>query len=136
MDLCNTGGKGRLYTINTRFLQDQVEGLFVSRRLYLDGEIPFEEANNLEFLYSSSWQVGTFSDGTTEFEFYLSEGEHTMKLEVNLGNLGEIISEIRDCVTQINSIYIKILQFPARARTRIWITAIIKEFRMKYRRWV
>lgn len=103
-------GKAGLYTINTRFLQDQVEGLFVSRRLYLDGEIPFEEANNLEFLYSGSWQVGTFSDGTTEFEFYLSEGEHTMKLEVNLGNLGEIISEIRDCVTQINSIYIKILQ--------------------------
>ena len=103
-------GKAGLYTINTRFLQSASEGLFVSRRLYLDGEVPFEEANNLEFMYGGGWSVGALNDGQTEFEFYLSEGEHTLKLEVNLGNIGEIISEIRDCVTRINEIYIKILQ--------------------------
>lgn len=103
-------GKAGLYTINARFLQEAVKGLFVSRRLYLDGEIPFEEANNLEFNYGSQWQVGALGDGATEFEFYLSEGEHTFMLEVNLGNLGEMIAEIQDCITRINNIYIKILQ--------------------------
>ena len=103
-------GKGGMYTISSRFLQDAVEGLFVSRRLYIDGEIPFEEANNLEFFYSDSWQGDTFTDGTYDLEFYLSEGTHTFKLEVNLGNLGELIAEIRDCVTRVNAIYIKILQ--------------------------
>lgn len=103
-------GQAGFYTISTRFLQDSVEGLFVSRRLYLDGEIPFEEANNLQFQFNDSWQVGTLNDGNSEFEFYLSEGEHTIKLEVNYGNLGEMIAEIRDCLMRINSIYIKILQ--------------------------
>lgn len=103
-------GAAGMYTINTRFLQDAVKGLFVSRRLFIDGEVPFEEANNLEFLHSDKWQVGPLNDGETEFEFYFSEGEHTIKLEVNYGNLGEMIAEIRDCVTKINEIYIKILQ--------------------------
>ena len=98
-----------LYTISTRFLQDSVEGLFVSRRLYLDGEIPFEEANNLQFLFNDSWQGGTLGDGTHQFEFYLEKGQHTFKLEVNFGNLGEMIAELRDCVTRVNAIYIKIL---------------------------
>ncbi len=98
------------YTINSRFLSSALEGLFVSRRLYIDGEIPFEEANNLEFIYDKGWQGGTFTDGTTEFEFFLEQGEHTFRLEVNYGNLGELISEVRSCVTRINEIYITILQ--------------------------
>ncbi len=98
------------YTISSRFLATALEGLFVSRRLYIDDEIPFEEANNLEFLYAKGWQGGVFTDGTTEFEFYLEKGEHTFKLEVNYGNLGEMIAEVRECVTRINEIYITILQ--------------------------
>ncbi len=98
------------YTINSRFLASALEGLFVSRRIYIDGEIPFEEANNLEFVYSKGWQGGAFTDGTNEFEFYFEKGEHTFRLEVNYGNLGELISEVRSCVTRINEIYITILQ--------------------------
>jgi ABC-type glycerol-3-phosphate transport system substrate-binding protein len=98
-----------LYTISTRFLQNSIEGLFVSRRLYLDGAVPFEEANNLQFLYDDSWQGGTLGDGEYEFEFFLEKGEHTFKLEVNFGNLGELVAELRDCVTRVNAIYIKIL---------------------------
>ncbi len=105
------------YTINARFLASALEGLFVSRRLYIDGEIPFEEANNLEFLYDKGWQGGSFTDGSKDengdlvpLQFYFSEGEHTFRLEVNYGNLGALIAEVRDCVTRINEIYITILQ--------------------------
>ncbi len=104
-------GAGGFYTINSRFLSSALEGLFVSRRLYIDDEIPFEEANNLEFIYDKGWQGGTFTDGTTDFEFYLEGGKtHTFKLEVNYGNMGGLIAEVRDCVTRINEIYITILQ--------------------------
>ena len=99
-----------MYTISTRFLQDAVEGLFVSRRIYIDGEVPFEEANNLQFLFDDAWQGGTLGDGEHEFEFYFEAGKtHTFRLEVNFGNLGEIVAELRDCVTRVNAIYIKIL---------------------------
>ena len=98
------------YTISARFLQDAVEGLFVSRRLYINGEVPFEEANNLQFLYDDSWQGAKLGDGNDEFEFAFEAGKtYTLKLEVNFGNLGEIVAELRDCVTRVNAIYIKIL---------------------------
>lgn len=99
-----------LYTISTRFLQDAVEGLFVSRRLYINGEVPFEEANNLQFLFDDGWQGGTLGDGANEFQFAFEAGKtYTFRLEVNFGNLGEIVAELRDCVTRVNAIYIKIL---------------------------
>jgi ABC-type glycerol-3-phosphate transport system substrate-binding protein len=99
-----------LYTISTRFLQDAVEGLYVSRRLYINGEVPFEEANNLQFLFDDGWQGGTLGDGTNEFQFAFEAGKtYTFRLEVNFGGLGEIVAELRDCVTKVNAIYIKIL---------------------------
>ena len=99
-----------LYTISTRFRQDAVEGLFVSRRLYINGEVPFEEANNLQFLFDDAWQGGKLGDGENVFQFAFKKGEtYTLRLEVNFGNLGEIVAELRDCVTRVNAIYIKIL---------------------------
>ena len=47
-----------MYMISSRFLQDAIEGLYVSRRIYIDGEVPFEEANNLQFLFDDSWHGG------------------------------------------------------------------------------
>ena len=102
--------KTGFYNISTRFLQDAVEGLFVSRRLYINGEVPFEEANNLQFLFDDAWQGAKLGDGENEFKFAFEEGKtYTMRLEVNFGNLGEIVAELRDCVTRVNAIYIKIL---------------------------
>ena len=98
-----------MYVISTRFLQDAIEGLYVSRRIYIDGEVPFEEANNLQFLFDDSWQGGTLNAGGDALKFYLSKGEHTIRLEVNYGGLGDLVAELRDCVTRINAIYIKIL---------------------------
>ena len=103
-------GQAGFYTINVRFSQNANEGIFVSRRLMLDGEVPFEEANNLEFMYGSSWQVEALSDGSYNFKFYLEEGQHTITLEVTLGHLNDIISHVRSILNEINSIYLKILQ--------------------------
>lgn len=98
------------YTINVRFSQNTNQGIFVSRRMKIDGAVPFEEANNLQFMYGSEWQVDTLSDGTYDFKIYLDEGKHTFSLEVTLGNMGAIISRVRAALNSINEIYLKILQ--------------------------
>ena len=98
-----------MYVISTRFLQNAIEGLYVSRRLYVDGEVPFEEANNLQFLFDDSWQGGSLNAGGDALKFYFEKGTHTIKLEVNYGGLGSLVAELRDCVTRINAIYVKIL---------------------------
>ena len=79
------------YSINFRFSQGTAEGVFVSRKMYIDGEVPFEEANYLEFMYNDAWQIKPANDGKTNFEVYLEPGTHTIKLEVTLGHLGDVI---------------------------------------------
>ncbi|MBQ8403165.1 MAG: extracellular solute-binding protein [Clostridia bacterium] len=98
------------YTINFRFSQGTAEGVFVSRKLLVDGEVPFEEANYLEFMYDDSWQINPANDGTTNFKIYLEPGEHTVKLEVTLGHLGDVIQRVRTALAGINEVYLKILQ--------------------------
>lgn len=107
-----------LYQISTRFKQDTLAGMYVSRRLYIDGEVPFEEANNISFNYDTSWQTQflgydvKLENGKTErvpFEFYLTKGTHTIRMEVVLGNMAPILREIDDSMTTINSYYLKIM---------------------------
>ena len=103
-------GMAGIYKIDARYLQNQIEGLYVSRRLYVDGAVPFAEANGVEFAYKNGWQMTTFGGNGETFELYFGEGTHTIRLEVVYGNLSEVVSDIRVALDEINSIYIKILQ--------------------------
>ncbi len=97
------------YRIGTRFLQNVYDGVYVSRKLYIDGEVPFKEAENLSFNFADEWQVETFGNGETEFEFYLEAGEHEIMLEAVLGDMGEIIYEVEQAMVELNNYYLKIL---------------------------
>ena len=107
--------KTGMYKIATRFRQSILDGMYSSRILSLYGGsyngIPFEEAAHLRFNYSSDWQAGYLSDGTTEFEFYFEEGvEYTLRLEVSLGDMGEIVSRVQASLNSINNDYLSILK--------------------------
>ncbi len=102
-----------LYTIAARFKQSELSGLYVSRRLYIDGEIPFEECNYLQFAYSNSWQSKRFGEneeGDEPYQFYLTKGKHTIRLEVTLGELGTIVRDVSDTLEVINDAYLSILK--------------------------
>ena len=99
-----------IYKIDSRFIQNKIEGLYVSRRLYIDGTVPFAEANGVEFGYANAWQVASFGGNGEDFEFYFEKGTHTLRLEVVYGNLSTVVSDIRTALDEINKIYIKILQ--------------------------
>lgn len=96
------------YKIAPRFKQDAYSGGFVSRKLYIDGKCPFEEAALLRFDYTTSWAV-TPLGGDTPYLFYLSEGIHTISLEVVLGDMAEIISQVQEALTSLNADYRRIL---------------------------
>ncbi len=99
-----------LYQIVPRYKQSLLSGLFVSRRLRIDGEVPFEEANNIAFSYSSDWQAEPLGDGNTEFEFYLTKGTHEIEFEVTLGYMGDIIRQVNSSLKTINNGYLSILK--------------------------
>ena len=49
-----------LYNITFRAKQDQSRGLFTTRKLYVNGELPFKEASNCRFYYNSVYDMITF----------------------------------------------------------------------------
>lgn len=102
-----------LYTVAVRFRQAELSGLYVSRRVYIDGEIPFEECKYLQFGYSTDWQskrLGENSEGDEPYQFYLEAGKHTIRFEVTLGELGTIVRDVSDTLDVINDAYLAILK--------------------------
>lgn len=49
-------------------------------------------------------------EGGTPYSFYLEAGHHTIRMEVVLGDFSQIISEVEDCVKQLNSIYREVIR--------------------------
>ena len=84
--------------------------MFASRILYLDGVIPFAECAELRFDYSKDWKVESVTDGTTAFSFYLTPGEHTLRIEVGLGQFADIIRQVGSSLNNINSCYLDIMK--------------------------
>ena len=97
------------YSIIPRSIQNYYSGMYVSRRVYINGKLPFEEANYLRFDYNQEWITEPLNDGTTEFKFYLEKGVNEIKLEVALGDMSEILSTIENSLSTINTYYRKIL---------------------------
>ncbi len=100
-----------LYYIVPRFKQSEQVDMFVSRSLTINGELPFAEAANLRFNYSDQFQTEPLNDGENNFQFYFEAGkEYTLRFEVVLGDMSELISQIESSLTNLNNIYLKIKQ--------------------------
>ncbi len=99
------------YKIGIRAKQDQMRGLYSNRTLYIDDKVPCEEAEQIKFYYSTTWDCVTPSDadGNTLY-FYLDAGEHTIRLEAMPGEIGGIMRQLDDVVYYLNSYYRQILQ--------------------------
>ena len=104
--------KSGFYSISVRYKQALLSGMYVSRRLYINNEIPFEEANNCRFPYADSWQTIFLGDGKTTFEFYFEEGkEYELKLEAVLGEeMGSEVEKVNEALSVINNCYLEILK--------------------------
>ena len=102
---------GGLYTIVPRFKQSELSGMYTCRRVTVDGKVPFEEANYLRFNYDTSWQVEALTDGNYEgLQFYLEPGEHIIRFEVTLGDMGDVVRRVADSLESINKSYLEILK--------------------------
>lgn len=97
------------YTIIPRSKQEEFMGSFVSRQILIDGELPFEEAQNLRFNYSTSWRTDVLNNGVTEFKFYLEKGLRTIRFQVVLGDMSDILGRVSDSLSNLNEYYRKIL---------------------------
>lgn len=98
------------YALSMYDRQNFVRGIDVYRKIYIDGAVPFEEFSAYPFPYSQSWRMETLSVSDGEpARIYLTAGEHTLRMEVVLGDMAQIIAQVQDCVQQLNNIYRKVI---------------------------
>ena len=99
------------YEISLFDLQNFMRGIYVSRRITIDGDVPFAEMENYGFYYESDWRLETLSDkDKNPYKFYLTKGTHTLRMEVVLGEFSEVIAEVQDSVSKLNEIYRKVIR--------------------------
>lgn len=97
-----------LYQMTFKTLQNFTRGMFTSRTLYINGEIPFEEVKTIEFSYESDWQNNTVSGVDGAYWFHLKAGDE-ITLEVDNGRYSDYIRQIDQLIYDLNFLYREIV---------------------------
>lgn len=117
------------YNIMIKGRQNYARGSVSSRRVYIDGEVPFKELNELSFAYSNDWECKELGDEEgNAYQFYLTKGAHTIRLEATLGGLGDILEQLQNSTFRLNQIYRKILVYTGASPDRYRDYYIEKNF--------
>lgn len=97
--------KTGFYRIGIKSRQDEMRGFCSSRRIYIDGQIPFEELNNVKFHYDSEWSIVS-----PEGYIYLdSEKDHFITIEAIPDEISEHLRRLNSIISEINEYYKNIL---------------------------
>ncbi len=97
------------YNIELLCKQNFVKGVYVSRRITIDGVVPFEEVNEYGFSYENTWFYDVLGGEKEPYKFYLTEGKHTIRMTVVLGDFGDIVGRVSDVTDDLNKIYREVI---------------------------
>jgi len=98
-----------MYRITIKGRQNYNRGFVSNRTVMIDGEIPFSEFAVVPFSYNNRWSNTTLTDERGEIFVPLQKGAHTLRLQVTLGEIGEMLNVMEESVYRLNAIYRKIL---------------------------
>ncbi len=115
----NTGGQkiawnieapeSGLYRITFKVRKNSSKGLNAYRRLYIDGSVPFAEADALAFPFMNEWTNQTLGDKNGDWLFYLEKGRHEIALEATYGEMSKILEDTKNSLNRMNTVYRRIL---------------------------
>lgn len=99
------------YRIGIKARQNQMRGFCSGRRIYIDGEIPCRELEQVNFFYDTDWNlVVPQTESGEDVYIYLEAGRtHTIAMECVIGETGEFLSRLSDTVSEINRYYRRIV---------------------------
>ena len=96
-----------LYHLQLRVLQRANPGVSTYRCLTINGEVPFAQAKNIAFPYSSKWYIKTLGDDTPYY-VYVKPGD-VLGLVAVTGDAAEVLREINQAVFDLNAVYRQII---------------------------
>lgn len=99
-----------LYKLGFNFKQNSIINGNAYRWLKIDGKTPFEEATKIGFSYKTAWQYRDVenSDGE-DYLFYLTEGSHTLSLDVTLAGIADIYNKLSVITAEVGNLYLDIV---------------------------
>ena len=103
-----------LYKLAFKSQQNFVRGIYSTRRLLINGELPFNEVERVPFRYKSGYRVDVMG-GKDPYLFKLNEGKNIIRMENNLGEFAPLIREVEQSLFNLNSSYRKILMITGAA---------------------
>ncbi|MGZ9585653.1 extracellular solute-binding protein [Paenibacillus marinisediminis] len=98
-----------LYKIAIKYRQNLVKSQNVPRRLTIDGKVPFKEASQVIFEPSSGWEMMEVGGEEEPYWFYLEKGMHQLTLEVTLGDMKPLLSQVESSILELNKLYRQII---------------------------
>lgn len=99
------------YNIALHAKQNFVKGIYVSRKIMLDGEVPFSEMSHYGFTYADDWEMMKLSDENGDpYRFYLTAGHHTLRMQVVLGDFADVVNDVQNVVIKLNGTYRNIIR--------------------------
>ena len=99
-----------LYNIGVRFGQWYLDGAPVQRLITIDGELPFREMNDVVFPYRQALQFKRFGTEDEDYLFYLEAGKHRIRMEVQIGTLGEVFEAVTDVSSEMSLLSREVLK--------------------------
>ncbi len=127
-----------MYDIVSRFRQNILDGMYTCRSMYLYSEglaegadgyydgAPFEEALKLVYNYGDAWQVTQLAGGAVDtngdgeiddddeqqtYSVYLEKDVvYTIRFEVTLGKMGDVVRQVEEILNSINNDYLNIIK--------------------------
>lgn len=101
--------KDGLYSLAVKYRQNDNVGLNSYRRILIDGEVPYRELEEYKFEYTSTFVNETLSVKDEPILFALKKGEHTLRMEVVIGELSSVLPYINNIVNTLIEDYRRIV---------------------------
>ena len=96
-----------MYYITLRSLQNTRSNFTVFRRITINGSVPFEQLNEVPFVYSTTWINQTLG-GDTPYRVYLKKGTNVLGIEANDSPYNVPIEKIKKVLLDINNLSLEI----------------------------
>lgn len=93
-----------LYDLAFRYRQSLSEGFFSSRKITVDGVLPYQELADIHFEYDNNWQMLRLPTS-----IWLTEGTHILRMEATTGVMAEYIKMLQDMILELNTLYRQII---------------------------
>lgn len=91
-----------LYKIGFKVWQGWGDRMPSIREVYIDGEVPFAELRSFQFPYDKYWRITALADEEENpYLFYLTKGEHTLKMRAMGGPIASTIRFLKDRIQQL-----------------------------------